>query len=342
MGVGAVAAVIAVGMFAAWWWLRSRAHAGTAPMAPGARALAPLPPQLREAAARGSLVQMASSLRELRDGRWNERSAVLATLGPYLRRAELDAALAGSPDDATLLLMRAEQAVEWAWEARGEGAASGVDRDGWSRFAERMRLASADLERAAALDPPDPVPLARLVEVARHLKQGEDVARRHLDAAIARNPTDYAARSTFFAFFCARRYGGSYEKMRAFAEEAARGAPDGDLRHAFRYRAHRELWSYEHGFGTAAAGDAHAADPKVRAEVIESYERSVGHPMHRDEGLATLRLRADFASWFFLVRDRERCRDALVRSGGLDVDRPWQELGRADAKIAEARAWAMV
>jgi hypothetical protein len=289
---------------------------------------------------RDDVAPAVAALAALREGAWNERATLLRYFRATITRGPLDAAIATSPNEPILHLLRAVQSMEWAWEARGGGGASGVSAEGWRKFEERMGLAEQDLNRAAELDPADPTPHALLVEVARHVKRGEARARAHLDAAIVRNPADVAARNNFFTFFCLRRYEGSFEKMQSFVREHVAGAPAGDLRHAFVFRMHHEMWSYEHAFGDPATGDAYAARPDVRAEVAESYARSVGAPEHR-RNFASLARINDFAAWFFLVQDRERCRDALSKLGDEQYAKhPWSELGPPSKQFDVARAWA--
>ena len=290
---------------------------------------------------RDQVAPAVAALGALREGAWNERASLLRFFGATATRGPFDEALTASPNEPVLLLLRAAQSMEWAWAARGGGAGSGVSAEGWRRFEERMAMAERDLIRATELDPADPTPYACLVEVARHLKQGKARAQTHLDAAIARNPMDVAARGAFFSFFCLRRYEGSFEDMRSFVQEHVTGAPVGDLRHAFVLRMHEEMWSYEHGFGDPATGDAYAARPDVRAEVAESYARSVGAPEHR-RTFASLRRINDFVAWFFLVQDRDRCRDALTKLGDDQyATAPWSQLGPPSKQFEVARTWAL-
>lgn len=285
----------------------------------------------------GPATQVLASLR----GRWAERAFVLRCFAGTLERAPLDAAITASPNDAVLHLLRAQQAMEWAWRARGGGGAGTVSDEGWRRFRERMTMAERDLLRAVELDPADPIPHTRLVEIARHLSRGDAAALQHLNDALARDPADYAARSTYFTFFCQRRYQGSYEKMRAFAEASAADAPIGDLRHTFLLRTHWEMWSYELAFGDPATGAAYARRPEVRAEVAESYARSVGAPSHPRTG-ASLGPLNEFAAWFFLVEDRERARDALEKLGDEQYTAwAWSPLGPPAKQFSIARAWAL-
>jgi hypothetical protein len=280
-----------------------------------------------------------SVIAAMREGRWAERAALLDSIADTLERTVLDQAIASWPDDPILLLMRAQQAMAWAWRARGRGGASTVSKEGWLRFEERMAMAERDLLRAMELDPADPTPHGRLVKVASALDQGEATARRHLEAAVVRDAADYSAREAYFTYFCLRRYNGSYEKMHALAEDAARGAPEGDLRHTFLFQTHEEMWSYEHAFGDPRVGDAYAARPDVQAAVAATYARSVGSA-HHVRTIASLRPIDRYARWFFAVGDQARCRHAFSLVGEEQWTRSWGMLGPADKQAAIARAWA--
>lgn len=283
---------------------------------------------------------IAGLLTGMREGQWDERATLLRVVGPTLTRPPLDAAIAANPNDATLYLLRGQQGVEWAWKARGHGAGSSVGDEGWRRFHERMTMAERDFLRAAELDPSAPTPYGPLVEVCQHLDQGEEAAQRWLSEALRRDPTDFAARRSYFTFFCALRWHGSMEKMRAVAQDAAAAAPVGSPNHSLVLSMHREAWSYERHFGDPAKGDAYAARPDVRAEVAESFARSVGAPGHQ-VGLRSKYLLNDFAMWFFVVQDRERCAAALSKLTEDEYTETWAELGPRGKQFAIARAWAL-
>ncbi len=264
----------------------------------------------------GHVDPMVAYARSLRDQHlWTELSTVLNEIDHALVRQSIDNAIARSPQESLLYLLRGQQSIAWAWEARGHGSSSDVSPQNAQLFAQRMQMAEADLYQAANLNPLDPTPLARIIGIVNHYKpdgEEEPAALAALQEAIRRNPNDYAARETYFNFFCRTRWGGSSEKLLDFANQAIVGAAHGDLRNSFIAEAHFDNWSHQLFFGSEEGANRVLQSGHAQAEVAESFAQSVGSP-HHILGVSSISTLNRFAMWFFAIGDQQRCAQAFQR-----------------------------
>ena len=97
---------------------------------------------------------------------------------------------AGTPG---LLAVKGQVYTEWAWDARGRGAADDCTPQGWRDFHARLAVAEAALTAACAADPGDPAPPTRMVEVAGVGEAGGDALLGWYRRAMAVDPDDAEA-----------------------------------------------------------------------------------------------------------------------------------------------------
>ena len=117
------------------------------------------------------------------------------------------------------LLFKAQNEIQWAWDARGSGWANTVTPQGWKLMGERIAAARSTLEQAWRIDPTQS-PIARemvTVCMAESDRQGlEQWFRRGIEA----NPDDYQlCHNKLYAIM--PRWLGSHEEMLAFARQCA-------------------------------------------------------------------------------------------------------------------------
>lgn len=134
-----------------------------------------------------------------------------------------------------------------------------------------------------------------------------------------------------------QKWGGEPEEAITFAREAARDAPGGSRLHVLPAWAHAERWLY---FDFAESPDLEAQlsymkDPARAAELVRAWEMgpaAAGHP----GGLRQVEDANVLAFCFVQAGDRERAREALLRTGGCVTWMPWMWVGPPKAAFATA------
>lgn len=139
------------------------------------------------------------------------------------RKKILDEWIQQDPNNAFAYLIRGRLSRHYAWTLRGGSFAMYVDKTQWAPFQDLMEAAKHDYEKAAALDPSNPMPWSELIEIARTLDLGADNARSYFNEAIRRAPWYDSARHTYM-FGLTPQWGGSLDKMRSFAAECEKVA----------------------------------------------------------------------------------------------------------------------
>ena len=315
--------------------------------APGAEALPPagrddsqgnpVAAALLAALARGDWRAAADLLERQRDD-WQLRTFLtsLAIEQPG-RPAWLDAWVAERPRAADGYLVRGGQAISWAWEARGNGKAEGVDDRGWQLLYERIELAVADLLEAARLDPDDPTPWALLITCSL-ATGGELVAAKDWFAeAIARDPFHFVAHKQMLTRLT-EKWGGSHAEMFDFARQASAAAPPGSRVHELVVTAHFERYLYYRSWEKDAdAGYAHLES--ARDEVAEADARRFPEGMPHDRWY-DLPAHNELACFYAATGLRERSRRHFAATGGCYTDHPWQWYGGVPAGYLDTRRWA--
>lgn len=250
------------------------------------------------------------------------------------RPAWLDTWCHSNPGSPVPWLIRGVHGVHWAWEARGSTTADKVADGAWPVFAERLRGAESDLQKAAGLDVKDPGPWSWLVTTARALQQGEALERERFEEARRRDTGNLAAHRHFLTALC-WKWGGSHEAMFGFAREASAQAPDGSRLHTLVAEAHLERWLAYGMEAQAAESAVYLRTPSVVAEVEAAWRRSLGSPRYASPlGVSDRNL---FAFLFWLQLQPARARRELAATGGVVTEGPWQYLGDPVAVFAEAQ-----
>jgi tetratricopeptide (TPR) repeat protein len=162
--------------------------------------------------------------------------------------------------------------IDRAWDARGRGYASTVPADAWPRF--RGLLASADdaFGKAQKLDPKAPEPAIARVQLALYRTGDLAEVKRAFDAAVAIDPSNFAAHEAARVALTGKWLGSDAAQME-FARESLRRQPKSPELGLLVLRAHQEL--------SRDVGDPRQywGDPAVWAEasaVLENY--LLAHP----------------------------------------------------------------
>ena len=173
----------------------------------------------------------------------NQRSFRAETLAQWEGRPEaFDKWLAEHPEDPNANLVSAEHLINWAWEARGRGAGSGVSQEAAQLFVERLTLATRHIQQAVELAPGDPAPIAAAITIAKGLNQPKGEIAELFNRAIQIEPDHHAAHYAMTDYLCAKWHG-SHEEMFTLARNAAGNAAPGSSLHGLVAVAHIERWA---------------------------------------------------------------------------------------------------
>lgn len=301
-----------------------------------------LPPDLGAlhdaATERGELGKLSAWLIAER-GDWDARGRLVEAVGPRIHRSTLDAWCTNEAGSQIPFLLRGSHGIDWAWEARGSGGADTVTSEGQALFMERLQLAEADLQKAAALDREDPTPWGLLICIARGLEQGINHAGALYREACERDAQNAIVHRHMLTMLTAKWHG-SHEAMLDFARAAAQIAPEGSDMAALVIRAHLERWFYTYMFDDDdPAAEAYLKDPQVVSECAGAWARSLGSRA-LEARPSTLLLRNDAAFWFWLIKDAARLKQELQHIGDAHSELFWSSFGDAADVFAQAKALA--
>ncbi|MFJ8045580.1 hypothetical protein ACIRBX_34240 [Kitasatospora sp. NPDC096147] len=234
----------------------------------------------------------------------------------------LAAALAADPADALALLVSGARQVKWAWEARSNSRAEYVSEDQWKVFGERLEKAEEQLLEVAEREPDRLAPWYFLQISGRGASLGHAVVRARFDAAVRRYPFHRASHSQQLQQNC-RKWGGSHERMHAFARSSMLAAPVGSRLAELVVLAHLEHWlDLESG-----EDSRYLTSPQVVSELREAYERSLGHPDYRREP-GWQAAHNTFAMAFAMVGEKFYARRLFEELDDAVTEFPWQYLDR--------------
>jgi hypothetical protein len=227
---------------------------------------------------------------------------------------------AAEPGDALPLLASGARHVQWAWHARTGFEAKYVSEEQWELFRARLRTAEELLLEAAEREPTSAAPWYFLQISGRGLQVGPDVAERRFEATCRRSPGHVAAHRQHLQQLSAK-WGGSRERMHAFARESALAAPAGSPMGMLVAQAHLEEW-------LDLGGDPESSyfrEAEVAAALHQAAARSVYHAdfvRRRDWPLAF----NTFAMAFALAGDHRLAGPLFQVLGSRATEMPWAYL----------------
>jgi len=241
--------------------------------------------------------------------------------------------LAAQPQSALPYLVKGAHAIQWAWQARGNGAASTVSEVQFAAFFGRLKVAEDSLDQAVLHDPEDSTAWAELITTAIGRRLGLEEAERRFKEVVARHRWHRSAHARMLQQKCAK-WGGSDESALEFARETVERMPAGCSLGSMVAVAH---------FEAALLADGPTADylarPEVLTEVRAAADKSVRHPeFRRIPGHQT----ADgwFALVFYLAGDHAAAAERFDAIGNLPTELPWGYYRDAARAYAEYRTGA--
>lgn len=233
--------------------------------------------------------------------------------------------VADGPGDSLALLVSGARRVG-RFEAR---PASPEQR---KLFRTRLETAEEQLFAVAEREPTWAAPWYFLQVTGRGLQIEPGAAELRFQAACQRAPGHAAAHRERLQQL-SLKWGGSHERMHAFAREAMLAAPEGSPLGELVATAHLEEW-------LALGGDPESvflSRPEVHRALHEAAARSVGHPAfvrRRDWPLPF----NTFAMAFALAGDHRAARALFKTLGNRPTDMPWRYLD-ARSPLVPFLAW---
>ncbi|MYS23459.1 hypothetical protein GA0115240_15265 [Streptomyces sp. DvalAA-14] len=275
---------------------------------------------VREAAGRGTAEQwpvIRAHLAAARDGE------DLTFLVEGLRTAWgverwIGEVIAAEPGDPLPRLVSAARHIGWAWHARGESDAV-PDRQR-KLFRARLETAEEQLFAVVEREPSWAAPWYFLQISGRGLEVGPQEADRRFEAACRRAPGHLAAHREHLQQL-SRKWGGSHERMHAFAREAMLAAPGGSALGELVAMAHLEEW-------LSLGGDPESlqlSSPQVVGALHEAADRSVRHPAFVRQRDWTITFNV-FAMAFALAGDHRAAQPLFRVLGKRVTETPWKYL----------------
>jgi hypothetical protein len=226
---------------------------------------------------------------------------------------------AAEPGDALPLLVSGARHVRWAWHTRPGAEARDASQEP-TVFRARLTAAEELLLEAAEREPTWAAPWYFLQISGRGLAIGPDLAERRFAATCGRSPGHAAAHRQHLQQLSAK-WGGSHERMHAFARASMRAAPAGSPLGQLVAQAHLEQW-------LDLGGDPESpylSGDEVTGALHQAAARSVYHPdfvRHRDWPLAF----NTFAMAFALAGDHRLARPLFQVLGDRATEMPWRYL----------------
>lgn len=242
--------------------------------------------------------------------------------------------------DAAAAAMLGSHLITIGWGIRTTARASEVSAEQFEQFHEWLGRAEEVLIEGAARNPADPaIWTVRLIS-ARGLSLGLAEARRRYDRLAAVDPHHLPAQRQLVEQLYPK-WGGSWEKVHAFAREAMRAAPAGGSHGVLVAEAHIEHMLSEARANGWSAGDAYLEAPAIRDELYEAARRSIGDPSFR-RSYGWLQAASTFACVFRQLEDRAATAWPLRLLGDLATEHPWASFRKdVPAAVRRARTWAL-
>jgi hypothetical protein len=207
---------------------------------------------------------------------WAERSRLVRTLSDHalLNRGWLDSWLDVEPDDGDAWLVKARLMVDDAWAIRTGARAEHVSKEQFQAFHSLLGDAIPVIEKAARLNPADPVPWQIALTHACGLQAPRHVFDSYLMEVMDRAPDHYPSHGAALQYLCAKWFG-SHEEMFDFAEGVAERAEPGSLLHALPLEAVTE---YRLANETSEAKGP-VPPARIRSAIDRAVELSARYPV---------------------------------------------------------------
>lgn len=223
----------------------------------------------------------------------------------------------GGPAASTLAgSLLGARLVTMAWDARGAGGVKQTSNRQFREFHKILLQAEQVLSEVTAENPADVAAWSSRLRTARGLSMGLDEANRRYERAAKARANPFTAQLSHVQQLCPK-WGGSLERMHAFARACADNAPAGAFNATAVAEAHLEHAYHEGTF-------QYLRQPAVLAEIQDAAARSVGHPDRRQVH-GWVQAESTFAYVLWHAGDRAGAAARMAVLGNRVTDYPWND-----------------
>jgi hypothetical protein len=189
-------------------------------------------------------------------------------------------------DCATVHMLRGNEAILRAWDARGSGYASTVTEEGARVFGEQLKIAQKELTRAWKLDPSEPMIAEKMITVC----MGLSLPRDEMEAWFQRGQSahaNYPALCTAKALYLSPIWIGSRDEQLAFSRECLSHPEYGSLAALTLWNTHRSLQRID------GLPLAYFAQPEVWSDIRQSFDAY----FEREPDMVSMRMQYAYHAW---------------------------------------------
>jgi hypothetical protein len=267
-------------------------------------------------------------------GSWEMRTAAVRAVGEVAGSERFLEPAAQA--DGLARLMLASRYVELGWEARTAARAPRVSQDQFKTFHEHLRSAEKLLIDITAEDPANAAAWTMRLMTVRGLELGQSEALRRYERLAAHHPHHLAGQWQILQQLCPK-WGGTFEKLHAYASERTAASPPGSMNAILVVNAH-----LEHGMSLEGAERLmYLQNPPVRDDVYRAAAHSVLHPAFQP-GHNWVSAHSYFAMFHSVAGDRNAAAVHFRAMGGWATREPWSHFfGSPEQKFVEHRSAAL-
>jgi len=237
--------------------------------------------------------------------------------------------LAADPEDALAAALLGTHLIEVGWRIRTRARAVHVSREQFAAFRAWLTRAEHVLLEAAARHPREPAIWVARITSSRGLELGQAEARRRYDRLRAVDPHNYLGQSQLLQQMCPK-WGGTWEKLHAWAREETVASPPGSLTGALVADAH-----LEQTVGLAYV-ERQARYARARDEMYYAAHRSIWNPEFRRPA-GWVHAASTFAMVFSEAGDEQAAASTFSLLGSHASRMPWAYLGSDVAAVVRDR-----
>ena len=236
------------------------------------------------------------------------------------------------PDEGLTWVVRGSLSFDAAGKARGSAQAIDTSDQQWDEMHDLTSIAHQQLDRAIALDPSDPIPWSRLLWVAIATSEPAEL-RQTLYGEGRRRSGPWFDLDRVMLTSLTKKWGGSHEKMFAFARRTAGDAKAGTMFPALIIEAHYERMLYAlHWDHTIQAASEYFREPSLKPEI-----NGVAQKIEGAGGTDAIYVANLLSYAFWAMGDMQNAHLWLQRTNAIQ-SHPWTEKLRslATRKVNEA------
>jgi hypothetical protein len=264
---------------------------------------------------------------------WDDQAHYASCVGGIAGSEQWLADVVLRADQGTLApLLLAARRIAMAWQIRGGPHARYLSAERLAAFHDQLRVAELILNEITEAEPDNAAAWSLSLKTAVGLELGLDETSRRYLRVCAESAHDLTAQLSYFQRLCPK-WGGSFDLMHDFAQEAFLSAPAGWQQGELVAWVHLE----QAGHLPLTRRSWYFRQPHVLAELEAAAQRSVLHPEYR-HGPTWLMGHNVFALAFHFAGEHARAKEQFMLMGSTATATPWADFFFEDPQAGFARA----